>query len=667
MYQHNLKLPVKDSSRTSPHIGEKGYIYFDDSTSTLKVSNGHSWVSIGNSETSSSAGSRDVSSSVVASSVLALKVLTIPAIRVSGTPLQTVGSLAYDTTSKTVYYASPSSWLPLGGINSITAGNNTIVIGGTATDPTIRAHYTAGTGISIVGNMIINTDPGAFYTAGTGITIIGTTISNVGVTSLIAGSGIGVSSVTGDITITNLSPGITYTAGTGISIVGNVITNTNPGAVYTAGTGITIIGTTISNAGVTSLIAGSGIGVSSATGDITITNLSPGITYTAGSGISIVGTTISNTGVIAISAADSTISIGGTASNPSIAGNYTASTGISIIGNAIGNTGVTSFQTSLSGLTPSVATTGSVTLAGTLNRANGGTGLTGPFTNGQLLIGNGTGFTANLLQAGSGITITNGAGTISIASSVGGVSSVTASLDMTVSPTTGNVIVTSTQRKSITYYSRYFQSFGTATGAGSNADFYAVVTSQSYSPTGLSNLFTGYSTNTGGIPSNAPDIMTSTNPLSTDNQGWHCNVSGLYLVSYTLAISNTDVNNPHGFWACVFEFGPAVPGWAQVPGTLTQACLAPDSSSVSNGGSQGLMSTNVLFQAVSGNSYNLCIAGYDPVFFPAPARIFLGSQTQMGPGPTYGPPTGFAGGGIISTPTTNTTASITFTYIQATN
>jgi len=90
------------------------------------------------------------------------------------------------------------------------------------------------------------------------------------------------------------------------------------------------------------LLAGSGIGVSSATGAITITNLSPGVTYTAGSGISIIGTTISNAGVIALTAADTTITIGGTATNPSISGNYSASTGISIIGNAIANTGVTS-------------------------------------------------------------------------------------------------------------------------------------------------------------------------------------------------------------------------------------------------------------------------------------------------------------------------------------
>lgn len=56
----------------------------------------------------------------------------------------------------------------------------------------------------------------------------------------------------------------------------------------------------------------------------------------------------------------------------------------------------------------------------TVGIAQGGTGLTGTPTNGQLLIGNGTGFTLASLTAGSNITITPGAGTITIAASGGG-------------------------------------------------------------------------------------------------------------------------------------------------------------------------------------------------------------------------------------------------------
>jgi hypothetical protein len=69
------------------------------------------------------------------------------------------------------------------------------------------------------------------------------------------------------------------------------------------------------------------------------------------------------------------------------------------------------------GLTTSggpVTTSGTITLAGTLAVANGGTGLTTTPANGALDIGNGTGFTRTTLTAGSGISVTNSAGGITI-------------------------------------------------------------------------------------------------------------------------------------------------------------------------------------------------------------------------------------------------------------
>jgi hypothetical protein len=57
------------------------------------------------------------------------------------------------------------------------------------------------------------------------------------------------------------------------------------------------------------------------------------------------------------------------------------------------------------------ATSGS---SGVTGVANGGTGLTATPTNGQLLIGNGTGYTLSTLTAGTGITIANTAGGITI-------------------------------------------------------------------------------------------------------------------------------------------------------------------------------------------------------------------------------------------------------------
>ena len=86
---------------------------------------------------------------------------------------------------------------------------------------------------------------------------------------------------------------------------------------------------------------------------------------------------------------------------------------------------VTSFSGGTTGLTPSTATSGSVTLAGTLAVANGGTGLTSTPANGALDIGTGTGFTRTTLTAGSGIGITNGAGSITISNLASSINYVT--------------------------------------------------------------------------------------------------------------------------------------------------------------------------------------------------------------------------------------------------
>jgi len=75
---------------------------------------------------------------------------------------------------------------------------------------------------------------------------------------------------------------------------------------------------------------------------------------------------------------------------------------------------------------------------------NGGTGLGTIPTNGQLLIGNGTGYSLNTLTAGTGITVTNGAGTITLASS--GLTSFSAGTTgfTPSSPTSGAVVLAGT-------------------------------------------------------------------------------------------------------------------------------------------------------------------------------------------------------------------------------
>jgi len=95
-------------------------------------------------------------------------------------------------------------------------------------------------------------------------------------------------------------------------------------------------------------------------------------------------------------------------------GAFTASTTIPT--SALSGNYVSTFSAGTTGFTPSTATTGVVTLAGTLNVANGGTGQT-TYTDGQLLIGNSTGntLTKASLTPGTGISITAGSGSITIA------------------------------------------------------------------------------------------------------------------------------------------------------------------------------------------------------------------------------------------------------------
>ena len=107
-------------------------------------------------------------------------------------------------------------------------------------------------------------------------------------------------------------------------------------------------------------------------------------TLTAGSGVSI----SNGAGSVTISATG----LGGTVTSVGVSG---------------GTTGLTTSGGPVTG-------SGTITLAGTLAVTNGGTGLTTTPSNGQIDIGNGTGFSRATLTAGSGISITNGAGSITL-------------------------------------------------------------------------------------------------------------------------------------------------------------------------------------------------------------------------------------------------------------
>ena len=180
----------------------------------------------------------------------------------------------------------------------------------------------------------------------------------LGITPVInGGTGLGTIPTNGQLLIGN---GAGYTLNTLGYGAGISVTN---------GAGVIVV----ANTGVLSNVAGSGISVSSATGDVTIANTGV-LSASAGAGISV--------------------------SNPN--GDIT-----------IVNTGVLSFSGGTTGLTPAIATTGAVTLNGTLVIANGGTNGSATPTAGAISYGTGTayGFTAAgttgqvLTSAGAGVPV----------------------------------------------------------------------------------------------------------------------------------------------------------------------------------------------------------------------------------------------------------------------
>jgi hypothetical protein len=93
-------------------------------------------------------------------------------------------------------------------------------------------------------------------------------------------------------------------------------------------------------------------------------------------------------------------------------------------------------------------TTGAINLAsadtfGINPISKGGTGSSATPINGQLLIGNGSGFALARITAGSGMTVTNGVGAITLASSIPTINSLVGALTIAVGTTGSNVSVNS--------------------------------------------------------------------------------------------------------------------------------------------------------------------------------------------------------------------------------
>lgn len=228
-------------------------------------------------------------------------------------------------------------------------------------------------------------------------------------------------------------------------------------------------------------------------------------TLTAGTGVSIVNTS----GGIQISA---TGTGGGTVTSVTGSG---GTTGLTLTGGPI-------------------TTTGTLTIGGTLGTGAGGTGVTGTPANGQILIGNGSGFSLNSLTAGSNITITPGAGTITISSTggSGGVTSLTAGTGISVSSSTGAVTVSNTGVTSV----------NSSTGAIANV----AITSASQTFSG-SNTFSGNNVFSGATAFGASStwvspIIAYTYSSSASVIGYGSYVPGANTNAFAAVINNSGSN-----------------------------------------------------------------------------------------------------------------------------
>lgn len=219
-----------------------------------------------------------------------------------------------------------------------------------------------------------------------------------------------------------------YTAGAGLTLTGNTFSLTSPVSPTLGGTGTT----TAPTAG--QVLIGTSGGVYA---PATITGTAPIVVTPSSGALSVSLATVGTAGTYGAVTTDAFGRVtAGTVINPVVTGGTGAATltanglllgnGTAAVSNVavgatgtvlIGNTGaaptfatlstvaVTSFQTSLSGLTPSTATSGAVTLAGTLGVASGGTGATTLSANG-VLIGNGTGAVTSTSVGATGTVLT---------------------------------------------------------------------------------------------------------------------------------------------------------------------------------------------------------------------------------------------------------------------
>jgi uncharacterized protein (TIGR02145 family) len=210
----------------------------------------------------------------------------------------------------------------------------------------------------------------------------------------------------GSTSVTNVKTSGTYTAGevtypNAHGSANQLLTSTGSGTL----TWTTIDASTLSGTTLKSTITGSSLTSVGTLANLTVTN-------------PIAGSITGNAATATSATIASTVTTNANLTGPvTSVGNATTITDGAITTSKIATGAVATASIADAAITNSKVTDVAATkITGTLPVANGGTGLSTTPSNGQLDIGNGTGFTRATLTAGTGISITNTSGAVTIAS-----------------------------------------------------------------------------------------------------------------------------------------------------------------------------------------------------------------------------------------------------------